>query len=262
VNRTSLYRTGKAKEPGRRELREIEAMNRMDEIYTAHPYYGCRRIHAVLKAEGFAIGREHVLHLMHRMGIRAVCPGRNLSRLYQRQYTRPYLLKGLAVTRPDQVWAVDITYIRMSRGYMYLFVIIDVYSRYVVGWELSSTLEKEFVLACLERAYAVRVPEIQNSDQGAHFTNADYTALLEGNGIRISMDGRRRALDNIFVERFFRTLKYEEIYLNAYAGPRDLRKALRKYIAYYNDERPHQSLGYKSPKAYYRPDRLVKIQIA
>jgi putative transposase len=248
----------KPKEPAERN---VEAMNRIVGIYVAHPYYGYRRIHAVL-ADQISIGRDHVLHLMHRMGICAVYPKRNLSKRYQKQYIRPYLPKGLEITHPDQVWSVDITYIRMRKGFMYLFAIIDACSRYIVVWELPGTLEKESVIRGLHRGYRSGCPEIQNSDQGGHFTNGDYTALVEGKGIRISMDGRRRALDNIFVERFFRTLKYEEIYLNEYGSPRMLRKALERYIGFYNDERLHQSLGYRSPREYYHPGRMKTTQWA
>ena len=251
----------KPKKPTAQEIADREAMNRIDEIYTAHPYYGYRRMYAIVGKQ-LSIGRDHVWHLMRRMGLCAVYPKRNPGKRYQRQHARPYLPEGLAITKPDQVWSVDITYLRMQKGYMYLFVIIDIYSRYIVDWELSSTLEKEFVLRCLQRAYQSCCPKIQNSDQGGHFTNGEYTALLEGNGIRISMDGRRRALDNIYVERFFRTLKYEEIYLNEYENPRILRKALERYICYYNNERQHEALGYHTPREWYHPQRIQEIRTA
>lgn len=164
------------------------------------------------------------------MGIQGICPGPNLSKRLHAQYIHPYLLRGLNVDHLDQVWAVDITYIRLRHGFMYLFVIIDLYSRYIVDYELSTTMDRHWVLECLKRAFKSRKPEIINSDQGSQFTNKDYIELLQTEGIKISMDGKGRALDNIFVERFFRTLKYENIYLNEYETPKALRRGLNQYI--------------------------------
>jgi putative transposase len=188
---------------------------------------------------------------MSLMGIEAIYPGPNLSRRFHAQYSRPYLLRGLSITRPNQVWGIDITYIRMGKGFMYLFAIIDWFSRKVVDYELSSTLEKAFVLQCLRRALTITKPTIINSDQGSHFTNPEYLELLEGNGIRVSMDGRGRATDNGRTERFFRSLKYERIYLNEYESPKHLRQAIKEYVDYYNHTRPHQSNGYITPEAVF-----------
>lgn len=250
INRTSVYTSSCTTGLSKRERDDIAIMHRIDEIYTAYPFYGYRRIHVLLSRD-MDIGKKKVLRLMRKMGIHAIYPKRNLSKLYQRQYIHPYLLRNLVVTRAHHVWAVDITYVRMGVGFMYLFVIIDLYSRYIVDYELSSTLEKDFVLRCLNRAYEVVRPEIQNSDQGSHFTNETYIQLLKKFDVKISMDSKGRALDNIFVERFFRSLKYEEIYLNEYDNPRALRKAIASYIDFYNRDRPHQALDYLVPGDLY-----------
>jgi putative transposase len=209
-----------------------------------------------MRQHGSTINRKRVRRLMSVMGIAGICPGPNLSKLLHAKYVRPYLLRGFKATHPDQVWAVDITYVRLQHGFMYLFVIIDLYSRYIVDYELSMTLDRQMVLNCLKRALKQAKPEIINSDQGGQFTNEDYIKLLQSEDIKISMDGKGRALDNIFVERFFRTLKYEDIYLNEYATPRALRKGLGRYIRFYNEERLHESLDYNCPVDYYQPSPL------
>jgi putative transposase len=188
---------------------------------------------------------------MREMGICAIYPGPNTSRRNFQHRVYPYLLRGLRVTRPDQVWGVDITYIRLLAGWLYLVAILDWYSRYVVSWELSDTLEIEFVLHAVERALSQGRPEIWNSDQGSHFTSPQYIARLEAAQVKISMDGRGRALDNIFTERLWRTVKYEEVYLHDYAGPRAARSGLTRYMEFYNHERPHQSLAYRTPGEVY-----------
>ena len=193
---------------------------------------------------------------MRRMGIYAIYPKRNLSKRYQKRYIHPYLLGNLPIRHKHRVWSVDITYVRMGVGFMYLFAIIDLHTRYIIDYELSSTLEKEFVLRCLDRAYAKQLPGIQNSDQGGHFTNEAYVDLLKDHGIRISMDSRGRALDNIYIERFFRSLKYEEIHLNEYRSPRVLRRAIESYIDFYNYERPHQALEYQIPGEVFHQDDI------
>jgi putative transposase len=231
-------------------------MRLIDEIYTACPFYGYRRITAEMQLRGRQINRKRVRRLMRVMGIQGICPGPNLSKRLHAQYIHPYLLRGLNVDHLDQVWAVDITYIRLRHGFMYLFVIIDLYSRYIVDYELSTTMDRHWVLECLKRAFKSRKPEIINSDQGSQFTNKDYIELLQTEGIKISMDGKGRALDNIFVERFFRTLKYENIYLNEYETPKALRRGLNQYILFYNEQRLHESLGYRYPVDYYRQTSL------
>jgi Transposase and inactivated derivatives len=248
VNRTSFYR-----KPPSAVWPEVDIadMRLIDEIYTACPFYGYRRITAQMQLSGHSINRKRVRRLMRIMGIQGICPGPNLSKRLHAKYIQSYLLRGLKVDRPDQVWSIDITYIRLRQGFMYLFVIIDLYSRYIVDYELSTTMDRHWILECLKRAFQNRKPEIINSDQGSQFTNPDYIKLLQGAGIKISMDGKGRALDNIFVERFFRTLKYENIYLNEYETPRSLRKGLNQYIRFYNEQRLHESLKYKSPVDHY-----------
>jgi putative transposase len=257
INRTSLYR-----EPAASAWAELdlEDMRIIDEIYTAKPFYGYRRITAEMnRSDDRQINRKRVRRLMRIMGIAGISPGPNLSKLLHAKYVRPYLLRGFKATHPDQVWAVDITYVRLQHGFMYLFVIIDLYSRYIVDYELSMTLDRQIALNCLKRAFKQAKPEIINSDQGCQFTNEDYIKLLQSEGVKISMDGKGRALDNIFVERFFRTLKYEDIYLNEYATPRALRKGLSRYIGFYNEERLHGSLDYNRPTDYYRSPQMDEI---
>jgi len=249
VPRTCLYEKP-APTPSARKMEDIMLMHRIDEIYTDHPYYGCRRVCRELNKTA-PISLKKTRRLMRVMGLYAIYPQRNLSKLYHRQYVHPYLLRHLPIVRANQVWAVDLTYVRMGKGFMYLFVILDLYSRYVIDYELSSTLERAFVLQCLKRAFTGTKPEITNSDQGSHFTNEDYVNLLKDNGIQISMDSKGRALDNIFVERFFRSLKYELIYINEFSNPRDLRKGINQYMTFYNQNRPHQSLDYQPPTVYY-----------
>lgn len=249
VNRSSLYRQPPTANWSQRDL---DDMRMIDEIYTAHPYFGYRRITVQMQKKGRAINRKRVRRLMQIMGIQGICPGPNLSKRLHAKYIHPYLLRGLSIDRPDQVWAIDITYIRLRHGFMYLFVIIDLFSRHIVDWELSDNLSRQWVLDCLKRAFKYRKPEIINSDQGAQFTNKDYVELLQSETIKISMDGKGRALDNIFVERFFRTLKYEDIFLNEYINPKSLRRGINQYIQFYNEQRPHESLGYRCPAEYYQ----------
>jgi putative transposase len=197
--------------------------------------------------------------VMRDMGIYTIYPKPNLSKRYHAQYVRPYLLRNLDINRPNQVWGVDITYIRMKKGFMYLFIIIVWYSRYIVDYELSSTLDKAFVLNCLKRALTRQKPEIINSDQGSHFTNADYLRLLDDdNGVNVSMDGKGQCLDNVRTERFFRTLKYDRIYIYEYETPRNLRIMLNDYMKTYNTYRSHSSLGGACPVEYYLRSKLNK----
>jgi len=245
LNRTSLYYR-----PVEVSEEEIATKRRIDEIYTAHPYYGSRRIAVVLGKE-IQISRPTVQRYMREMAIAGICPGPNLSKRNQKQGIYPYLLRNLAVKRPNQVWGIDITYIRLRTGWMYLVAVLDWYSRFVVSWELEQNLEIAFVLRAVNQALGLAKPEIWNSDQGSHFTSPQYTALLQAADVQISMDGKGRALDNIFTERLWRTIKYEEVYLKEYTGPRDARQGLTAYLAFYNQERPHQSLGYRTPADVY-----------
>lgn len=256
INRTSLYRG-----PASCAWSELDLadMRLIDQIYTAKPYYGYRRITDAIRKQGKLINEKRIRRLMRLMGIQGICPGPNLSKRLHAKYIHPYLLRKLPITHPNQVWAVDFTYIRMRHGFMYLFVIIDLYSRYIVDYELSTTADRQVVLNCLKRAFMKGKPEIINSDQGGQFTNDDYIALLRAEKIKISMDGKGRALDNIFVERFFRTLKYEDIYLNEYTTPKALRNGLKEYIWTYNYDRSHQSLKYNRPIDYYQHSLVNKI---
>jgi putative transposase len=256
INRTSIYRAPRGPVW---TVVDLEDLRLIDEIYTAKPFYGYRRITAEMRRHGSTINRKRVRRLMSVMGIAGICPGPNLSKRLHARYIRPYLLRGLKIERPDQVWSVDLTYIRMQQGFMYLFVIIDLHSRYIVDYELSMTLDRQVALDCLKRAFQLRKPEIINSDQGGQFTNDDYIKMLQIEGIKISMDGKGRALDNIFVERFFRSLKYEDVYLNEYATPRALRKGLDRYIRFYNRERLHESLDYNRPVDYYQHSPVGEI---
>src|SRR3954468_12771134 len=192
---------------------------------------------------------------MHEMAISAVYPGPQLSQRHPDHRVNPYLLRNVTAIYPNHVWGVDITYIRLRGGWMYLVAVLDWYSRYVVAWELDQTLELGFVLAAMGAALSRATPEICNSDQGSHFTSPQYLGLLTGADVRISMDGRGRALDNVFTERLWRSVKYEEVYLQDYASPKEARQGLDRYFAYYNHERPHQALGYQTPAAMYTAKR-------
>lgn len=248
ISRSSIYYEPAVSED------DIRAMHAIDEIFTECPFYGSRRIRWTLEHEcHLLLCRERVQRLMRQMGLQAIYPRsrRSLSTPGSDAQTYPYLLKNLAITHPNQVWGADITYVRLEKGFAYLVAIIDWYSRYVVSWQLSPTLEIDFCLAALERALAEALPDIHNSDQGSHFTSPQYLAPLLKSGIRISMDGRGRCMDNIFTERLWRTVKYEDIYLRAYEQFRDAQRGLASYFTFYNTKRPHQSLGYKTPAAAY-----------
>ena len=234
---------------------EIETMRMIDRHHTDEPTWGYRMITAHLRAlHELIINRKRVQRLMRDMGIYAVYPQPNLSKRYHAQYVRPYLLRQLNIVRPNQVWGVDITYIPLGHSFVYLFVILDWYSRYVVDYELSSTLDKGFVQACMRRALERQKPEIVNSDQGSHFTNPDYLAMLDNAAVRVSMDGKGQCLDNVRTERFFRTLKYDRVYINEYETPRDIRRMLMEYIPHYNTLRPHTSAGSQPPAMLYQED--------
>lgn len=252
LNRTSLYYQPKS--PSQEELR---LKRRIDEIYTERPFYGYRRIAVQLRQEGVLVNRKAVAKHMQEMGLSAIVPGPhrpNLSKRAHQHAIYPYLLRGVAAFHPNHVWGVDITYIRMVGGYpgwLYLVAVLDWHSRYIVAWELSRDLEQGFVMLAARAALGKARPTIWNSDQGSHFTSPQYTSLLEEAGVQISMDGRGRYVDNIFTERLWRTLKYEEVYLHEYSTPREARQRLSEYIEFYNNERPHQALGYQTPAAIY-----------
>lgn len=250
LSRSSLYYRPAGPPPA-----EVALKHRIDEIYTRYPFYGSRRIAVTLRREGLVANRKAIQRHMREMGIEGIAPGPNTSarRLEHRRY--PYLLRGLPIAPPDHVWGVDITYIRLRAGWMYLVAVLDWYSRYVVAWALDQTLELGFVLEAMGAALSRATPEICNSDQGSHFTSPQYLGLLTGAAVRISMDGRGRALDNVFTERLWRSVKYEEVYIKDYASPKEARQGLERYFAFYNHERPHQALAYQTPAAMYAAKR-------
>jgi len=247
----SLSRSSVYYEPVGPSAKEIAIKRRIDEIYTQHPIYGSRRMTAVLVREGWSISRPTVQRDMREMGIAGIAPGPNTSQPSPDHKVYPYLLRHLGICRPNQVWGIDITYIRLRAGWMFLVAILDWFSRFVVGWELDQTLESTFVLQAVDRALTRAQPEIWNSDQGSHFTSPKYTQRLLDAQIQISMDGRGRAMDNVFTERLWRSVKYEEVYLHDYASPREARQGIGNYLTFYNYDRPHQSLGYLTPAEVY-----------
>jgi putative transposase len=225
----------------------------IDEQYTNRLFYGSRRMVIHLGELGYRTNRKHVQRLMRRMGLAGMAPGPNTSRSHPQHKVYPYLLRGLAIERPNHVWSTDITYIRLARGFAYLVAILDWYSRKVLAWDLSNSLEAMFCVACLEEALRhYDRPSIFNTDQGSQFTSEAFTGVLESTGVAISMDGRGWALDNIFVERLWRSVKHEDVYLKGYATMDELRLGLGEYFAFYNTERPHQGLEYRTPSAVYR----------
>lgn len=226
-------------------------MRWLDEQYTRCPYYGSRRMTALLKREGQEVNRKRIQRLMRKMGLEALYPKPNLSRAHAQHVKYPYLLRGVEIVEPNHVWSTDITYIRMSKGWMYLVAVIDWYSRYVLSWKLSNTLENVFCVQALEQALQYSVPRVFNTDQGSQFTSMDFIEVLKGRGIAISMDGKGRALDNVFVERLWRTVKYEDIYLKDYETVNQLRSGLAEYFSFYNTVRLHQSLDYRTPQEVY-----------
>ncbi len=231
---------------------DVELMNEIDRLYTKWPWYGSRRIREMLRREkGLQVNRKRIQRLMRRMGIAGVMPRRKTSRRCPEHRVYPYLLRGVEVSRPDQVWSTDITYVPVGKGYMYLVAVMDWFSRYVLSWELSNTLDSSFCVEALQRSLLRGKPEIFNTDQGCQFTADAFTSVLSNAGIRISMDGRGRALDNVFVERLWRSVKDEDIYLHAYEAVPELFRGLIRYFRYYNEERPHQGLDYRTPGEVY-----------
>ena len=251
ISRSSVYY-----EPIGVSAEDKITMDLIDEIYTACPFYGNRKIKYELNfTHHVPIGRDHTRTLMKILGLQAIYPKSKINLSWPNKENRiyPYLLRGLPIVRPNQVWSTDITYIRLAEGWAYLVAIIDWYSRYVISWKLSNTLEIEFCLDCLNEALdtAKFLPDIFNSDQGSHFTSRKFTGILENKKIRISMDGRGRCLDNIFVERLWRTVKQENIYLNSYQDILETKTGLNEYFPFYNNERRHQSLNYRLPAEIY-----------
>jgi len=253
LSRSSLYY-----EPVGPSEREINIKHRIDELYTAYPFLGSRKITIFLCREGLHVSRPTVQGYMREMGIAAIAPGPNTSKRNQEHEIYPYLLRGLKIERLNQVWGIDITYIRLLSGWIYLVAILDWFSRYVICWELDQSMEIAFVLRAVDRALEKAQPEIFNSDQGSQFTSPQYIDRLKSADVRISMDGKGRYCDNIFTERLWRSVKYEEVYLNDYCSPREARQGLRRYFDFYNFERPHQSLDYRTPAQIYSMDCLAQ----
>jgi putative transposase len=231
---------------------ESVLLNLLDEEYTRHPFYGSRKMVIWLRSLGYAINRKRVQRLMRILGLAGIVPGPHTSKAHPENKVYPYLLRGLIVTRPNHVWSADITYIRLLHGFVYLIAIIDWYSRKVLSWQLSNTMDAEFCVECLVEALNnYGLPEIFNTDQGSQFTSEQWILILQSSGIKISMDGRGRALDNIFIERLWRSVKYEDIYLNKYGNMTELLRGLRIYFLFYNQERFHQSLNNETPNKVY-----------
>lgn len=225
----------------------------IDEAYTRHPFYGSRKMVVFLKKMGHDVNRKRVQRLMRRLSLAGMAPGPDTSRPHPEHQVYPYLLRGVAVVRPNHVWSTDITYIRLAHGFAYLVAIIDWYSRRVISWRISNTLESVFCVDCLEDALRTHgMPDIFNSDQGSQFTSDAFTGVLKREGIAISMDGRGRVFDNIFVERLWRSVKHEDVYLKGYASLDELRIGLTEYFEFYNSERSHQALGNKTPDVVYQ----------
>lgn len=231
--------------------KDLVVMKRMDEIFTAHPYYGKRRLHAVLCQEGYKIGIKKIRTLMATLGLIPLYPKPKTSVANKDHPVYPYLLRNVPVKRVNQVWSTDITYIRLEKGFVYLTAIVDWYSRYVLSWKLSLTLETDFCTEALQEALSIATPDIFNSDQGCQYTSVEFQQPLLEKNISISMDSTGRCLDNIFVERLWRTVKYEEVYLKHYDSPSDAYHNLHSYFYFYNHQRPHQSLKYKTPAQIY-----------
>jgi putative transposase len=246
-----LSRSSRYYRPADADPEDLRLMRRLDEQYTARPFYGSRRMSVWLNEQGEAVNRKRVQRLMRLMGLEAIYPKPRLSTPGLGHRIYPYLLRDVKVERPDQVWSTDITYIPLASGFMYLAAVIDWFSRYVIAWQLSNTLDGGFCVDMLEQALAQGKPEIFNTDQGVQFTATAWTGRLEAAGVKISMDGRGRCLDNVFVERLWRSLKYEDVYLRGYETVAELRRGLSAYWSFYNGERHHQSLGYRTPRQVY-----------
>lgn len=246
VNRSTLYYV-----PRGTGIDDISLLNEIRDIWERYPFYGYRRITKELQWKGHQVNRKRVQRLMKIGRICAIYPGPNTSRRNKMHAIHSYLLRDMKITRPNQAWMVDITYLRMESGFVYLVALIDVYSRYIVGWSLSNTLETGFCIEALKSGLAFASPEIINSDQGCQFTSDEWVKFLQDNDIQISMTGKGRCIDNVFIERFWRNIKREEFYLHDYASIKMLKKAIANYMEFYNHRRPHQSLKYQTPASLY-----------
>ena len=247
VSRSSVYYV-----PVEPDAEELELMRRIDEIHLEFPFYGSRSIARELREKGYRANRKRVQRLMRLLGLESVAPKANTSKPNHEHPVYPYLLRGLTISRPNHVWAADITYIPLARGFGYLVAIMDWHSRRVLSWRLSNTLDASFCVEALQEALSrFGRPEIFNSDQGSQFTASAFTDVLLAAGVKISMDGRGRCIDNVFVERLWRSLKYEDIYLKAYTNLVEARVGIERYFQFYNTRRSHQALGHQTPAAFY-----------
>ncbi len=246
-----IERSGLYYKPRKAGEEVLELMNAIDKQYLKTPFYGKRRMTVEMRKQGFFVGVKKVRTAMRTMGLEAIYPKPLLSKSHPEHKKYPYLMKNRSIQHPDQAWAADITYVPLHKGFGYLFAIIDWYSRYVVEWELSNLLDMEFCVEALERGLKRKHPEIFNTDQGVQFTSRLFTKRLEEAGVQISMDGKGRALDNVFVERLWRSVKYEDIYPKGYSSMKELQKGLKGYFEFYNEKRPHQALKYQTPAEIY-----------
>jgi len=231
--------------------KDLSLMALIDQIYTNNPWYGRRRVHAQLLRDGYTIGERHVGTLMEKMGYEAICPKPNTSKKSHAHLIYPYLLRGVHASYPNHIWATDITYIKMKQGFIYLCVMLDWFSRYIISWHIEERIDVVLPLQVLTNALRTATPLIHNSDQGSVFTANAYTQMLVNARVQISMDGKARCFDNIFTERLWRTIKYEEVYLKDYLNPREAKRSLGEYILYYNTKRLHSALSYHTPEEYY-----------
>ncbi len=242
---------------------ELALMRRMDELHLAYPFYGSRRLAAALRRDGWSANRKRVKRLMQVMALETIYQKPSTSRSHPDHKVYPYLLRGLVMDRPNQVWCADITYIPMAKGFVYLVAVMDWFSRRVLAWRVSISLDTTFCIEALREArYRLGQPDIFNTDQGVQFTSADFLAELEAGGVRISMDGKGRYLDNIFIERLWRSLKYEEVFIKAYGSVAEARRGIGGWLAFYNDERPHQALGYRTPREVFEAAACVYVDNA
>lgn len=255
--RSCYYRENPA---GLENPENLEIMRCIDLEYTDHPFYGTRQMRNVLRRKGYKINRKRVQRLMRKMGIQSIAPKPNTSKAHPQHKVYPYLLRNFDVVRSNQVWCSDLTYIRLAGGFVYLTAVMDWHSRYVLSWELSISMDSEFCVSALERALRCHgTPTIFNTDQRAQYTSHEFTNILKDKEIKISMDGKGRAMDNIFIERLWRSVKYEEIYINEFGSVDQLRKALKKYFSFYNHERPHQSFNGQTPAEIYYGENQLKL---
>jgi len=255
--RSSYYRNAK----GCQESPEnLKLMRLIDKEYTRHPFYGSRQIRNYLRRFGHKVNRKRVQRLMRKMGIQSIAPKPNTSKAHPAHKVYPYLLRGMNINHVNQVWCSDLTYIRLPKGFVYLTAVMDWHSRYVLSWEVSVSMDSEFCVSALERALRCwGKPDIFNTDQGSQYTSHEFTNVLKKSDVKISMDGKGRAIDNIFIERLWRSVKYEEIYLNEYSSVSALRKALKAYFNFYNRERPHQSFNGLTPAEVYFGRQEVRL---